>query len=346
MLAATLPAKTDVYDPAGDAMTAIDQWELMEFSDRVIADLAAGAHTATVVVGVRLGLYRTMADAGPATPAELAAAASCDERYMIEWLAAQAAAGYCEYDPDTGRFSLSDAQEACLADESGAAYLASGTMLVSAMVYGDPWADHHLREAQQVIRWIATLDGVAQRLADGARVADVCCRHGASTIALARAYPRSTFVGFDPHQPSVDTARKAAVEAGVGDRVSFEVAGAQDFPGAGFDLVCMLDALHDLGDPVGAAAHIRAALAPSGTWLLVEPMAGETLEDNLNDVGRLYYSMSTLVCIPTARAKPGGWALGAQASEAQLHGVCRRAGLTHFRRATETQLHRVFEVRP
>jgi SAM-dependent methyltransferase len=352
-------------------MTAIDEWDLSEFTDRVIADLAAATHAATVLIGVRLGLYRTMADAGPATPAEIAAAAGCDERYMIEWLHAQAAAGYCEYDPDTGRFALSDAQQACLAEESSPAFLAAGLLIVSALFKSDTrlaetirtgggfaWAEHHddlfagfgrlfgSSYRANLDCWIDSLDGVAARLAAGATVADVGCGRGASAILLAGAYPAATIVGFDPHRPSVEAARKAAVDAGVGDRVSFEVASAQDFPGSRYGLVCVLDALHDMGDPVGAAAHIRSALAPDGTWLLVEPMAGETVADNLNDVGRLYYSASTLVCTPAARAQSGGWALGAQASETQLRGMCRRAGFTRFRRATETRLHRVFDIRP
>jgi len=352
-------------------MTAIDEWDLSEFTDRVIADLATATHAATVVIGLRLGLYRTMADAGPATPAELAAAAGCDERYMIEWLNAQAAAGYCEHDPDTGRFSLSDAQEACLADEASPAFLAAGLLIVSALFKNDArlaetirtgrgfaWADHHsdlfagfgrlhgTSYRANLDCWIGSLDGMAARLAAGAFVADVGCGRGASTILLAGAYPAATIIGFDPHRPSIEAARKAAVDAGVGDRVTFEVASAQDFPGSGYDLVCVLDALHDMGDPVGAATHIHSALDPAGTWLLVEPMAGETVADNLTDIGRLYYSASTLVCTPAARAQPGGWALGAQASEAQLRGMCRRAGFTRFRRATETRMHRVFDVRP
>ncbi len=363
MFRRTLPAKTA-------DMTAIDEWELSEFTDRVIADLATTMHAATVVVGLRLGLYAAMAEAGPATPAELAAAAGCDERYMMEWLGAQAAAGYCEYDDETGRFALSEAQEACLADERNP--LAAGQLIVSGLFKnsdrlaeavrtgcGVPWAEQHhdlfagfarfsraSYRAHLVDAWIPALAGVRARLGAGVMVADVGCGHGASTILLAQAYPKSTIVGFDPHRPSVEAARKAAVEAGVGDRVTFEVASAQDFPGAGYQLVCTLDALHDMGDPVGAATHIRSTLAGDGTWLLVEPMAGETVADNLTDVGRLYYAASTLVCTPSARSQPGGWALGAQASEAQLCGMCRRAGLTQFRRAAETRLHRVFDVKP
>lgn len=355
-----------------ERMTVIDQWELSEFTDRVLADLAVGLHAVTVVIGVRLGLYRTLAEEGPATPAEVAAAAGCDERYVIEWLAAQAAAGYCEYDQDIGRFWLSEAQTACLANSAGPAFLAAGPLMVGALFKNEgrlaevirtgaglAMAEQHhdlftglagfFRSSYRsdlVTCWIPALDGMRTRLEAGARVADVGCGHGASTILLAQSYPNSSIVGFDPHRPSVRAARKAAVDAGVGDRVSFEVASAQDFPGAGYDLVCVLDALHDMGDPAGAATHIRAALAADGGWLLVEPMAGESIADNLNDVGRLYYAASTLVSTPSARAQPGGWALGAQASEAQLRGMCRRAGFTSFRRCAETRLHRVYDVRP
>jgi hypothetical protein len=340
-------------------MSMVDQWELAEFTDRVLGDLSAAMHAATVVIGLRLGLYRTMAEAGPATPAEVAAAAGCDERYVIEWLATQAAAGYCEYDDETGRFSLSEVQQACLEE------LAAGQLIVGALFKNEArlagvirtgggfgWAEQHrdlplgfARFNSLVDAWIPALDGVAAGLTAGASVADVGCGHGTSTIRLAMAFPASKFIGFDPHRPSIEAARKAAVDAGVSDRVSFEVASAADFPGRGYDLVCMLDALHSLGDPVGAAAHIRSALGAGGTWLLVEPMAGESLADNIGEVGRLYYAMSTLVCLPSARAQPGGWALGAQASEGQLRGLCRRAGFTSFRRAAESRLHRVFEVR-
>jgi SAM-dependent methyltransferase len=375
MLRWTLPAKTaDMSELASESVIpgGIDQWELSEFTDRMIADLATTMHAATVVVGLRLGLYAAMAEAGPATPAVLAAAAGCDERYMMEWLAAQAAAGYCEYDDETGRFALSEAQEACLADESSPAFLAAGQLIVSGLLKnedrltealrsgcGVAWADQHHDLAAGFARfsrasyrshlvdsWVPALEGVAGRLAAGGLVADVGCGHGGSTTLLASAFPAATIVGFDPHRPSVEAARKAAVDAGAGDRVAFEVASAQDFPGSGYQLVCTFDALHDMGDPVGAATHIRSTLADDGTWLLVEPMAGETVADNLTDVGRLFYSASTLVCTPSARSQPGGWALGAQASEAQLRGLCRRAGLTRFRRAAETRLHRVYDVKP
>ncbi|HEU5471555.1 MAG TPA: class I SAM-dependent methyltransferase [Actinophytocola sp.] len=353
-------------------MTTTDLGDRSAFTDRVIADLATAAHAATVVLGDRLGLYRALADAGPATPAEVAASADCDERYVIEWLNAQAAAGYCGYDEETGRYWLTEEQAACLADEDGPEFLAAGMMVAGALFKiegrladavrtgrGFSWADHHhdlfaglerftrpSYQAHLVEHWIPALDGMSARLATGARVADVGCGRGAATILLASAFPAATVVGFDLHGPSLGYARKTAVEAGVADRVRFEVAGAQDFPGAGYDLVCMLDALHDMADPVGAAARIRAALSPDGVWLLVEPVAGETVAANLTEAGRLYYSLSTLVCTPAARAQPGGWALGAAASEAQLRGLCARAGFSRFRSIAANRLHRVFEVRP
>ncbi|HET9142036.1 class I SAM-dependent methyltransferase [Actinophytocola sp.] len=352
-------------------MNSADHGEWRSFPDRVIADLATAAHAATVVIGDRLGLYRALAETGPATPAEVAASAECDERYVIEWLHAQAAAGYCGYDEATERFFLSPEQAACLADEGGPRFLAPGMMIAAALFRaeerlagaiqdgsGVPWADQDddlfdgigrfFRSSYQtnlVADWVPGLPGVPARLAAGGRVADVGCGRGAAAILLAQAYPAASVVGFDPHRPSVEAARKAAVDAGVGERVSFEEASAQDFPGTGYDLVCTLNALHAMGDPLGGAGRIRAAIGPDGTWLLVEPMAGECLLDNFNDVGRLFYSASTLVATPSARAQPGGWALGAQATEAQLRGLCDRAGFTRFRRSAQTRLHRVYEVR-
>ena len=353
-------------------MTTIDENELHEFAGRFIADLGAASHAATVVLGDRLGLYKALASAGPATPAELAAAADCDERYIIEWLNAQAASGYCQYEPGTGRYWLSPVQAACLADDMGPAFLAAGMTLAAAMFKdedllasayrsgsGVGWGEHHADmfagverffrpgyQASLIGSWIPALDGVPGRLQAGIDVADVGCGHGASTLLLAQAFPASRFTGFDAHPPSVEAARKAASAAGLGDRVSFEVASAQDFPGSGYGLACIFDALHDMGDPVGAASHIRSALAEDGTWLLVEPMAGESLADNLNPLGRVFYSASALVCTPCARSQPGGWALGNQASEAQLQEICARGGFTRFRRAAETPVNRVFEVCP
>jgi SAM-dependent methyltransferase len=311
-----------------------------------------------------------MAEIGPATAAELAGAAGCDERYVVEWLNAQAASGYCDY--ADGRYRLNPVQAFCLADEASPAFLTAGMLMANAVHHdvdasveamrtgaGVAWGAHHPNlytgverffrpgyQANLVGSWIPALDGVPAKLADGASVADVGCGHGASTIVLAQAFPAARIVGFDAHPASIDAARKTAIDAGVTDRVRFEVATAQAFPGHGYDLVCVFDALHDMGDPVGAAAHIRAALDDDGTWLLVEPAAGETVEDNLAGLGRLFYSASTLLCTQSAKEQPGGYALGAQASTAQLRAVCEQGGFTRFRLAATTPVNRIIEVRP
>ncbi len=350
----------------------LDQSALGEFVHRFIVDLGAAHHAVTVVVGDRLGLYRAVADAGPATAREIAAAAGCDERYTQEWLNAQAASGYCEYDQHSGEYSLTPAQRACLADEDSPIFLTAGMFLAAALFKdeerlaeairtgaGVGWGEHHHDlytgverffrpgyAANLVSSWIPALDGVQAKLVDGVTVADVGCGHGASTILLAQAYPNSTIVGFDNHAPSIDAARVAASKAGVADQVRFEVASAQDYPGKDYALVCIFDALHDMGDPVGAARHIKSSLADDGTWLLVEPLAGDSVAANLNPIGRLFYSASTLICTPSARSQPGGWALGAQASDEQLQSIAKQAGFSRFRRAVDAPVNRVIEIRP
>jgi len=350
---------------------AIDESELEQLIGRFVTDFGAAMHAATVVIGDKLGLYKALADTGPVTGADLARATGYDVRLVEEWLNAQFVSGYCEYDPSDGTFRLTDEQAAVLADDSTPAFLA-GAMTIAAAVYKDEenirnafvtgtglgWHEHchdlfHGTErlfkpgylGNLVSAWIPALDGIEAKLQDGAKVADIGCGHGSSTILLAQQYPYSEIVGFDYHEGSIETARKRAAEAGVTDRVRFEVASAQDFPGTGYDLVCIFDALHDMGDPVGAARHIRDSLAEDGTWLLVEPMAIEGLEHNVNPVSRIFYAGAVGICTPAAEAQPGGFALGNQVSDEQWRSLLSKAGYGRFRRATETPFNRVFEVR-
>lgn len=344
-----------------------------EFVGQVASDAAAVFHAATVVLGDKLGLYKELAEGGPATAAELAARTGCDERYLGEWLNAQVASGYCAHDPASGRYRLFPAQATVLADETSPAFAAGMVALAAAVLKdeerigraafrtgaGVGWHEHHHDlfsgterlfkpgyVANLVSSWIPALEGVEGKLRAGATVADVGCGYGASTIVMAQAYPNSTFVGFDYHEESIAAAGRRAAEAGVSDRVRFEEAAGDTFPGAGYDLVCAFDALHDMGDPVGAASHIRRALAPDGTLLIVEPMAGETLADNANLVGRLFYSAGLFVCVPNAKSQGGYQQLGPQVPESTWRRLLGEAGFTRFRRATETPFNRVFEARP
>jgi SAM-dependent methyltransferase len=277
-----------------------------------------------------------------------------------------------KYDPAAQRFSMTPEQAACLADPSSPAFMAGGFQITAALFHdmdrlerafttgeGVGWDEHHhdlycgterfFRPGyvQNLVEaWIPALDGVEAKLLSGGRVADVGCGHGASTILLAQAFPQSAIVGFDYHEPSIAAAREAAEAAGVSGRVHFEVAAAASYPGEGYDLVCMFDCLHDMGDPVGAARHVRSTLAPDGTWMIVEPMAGDRVEDNLNPVGRAYYAFSTLLCTPASLSQEVGLALGAQAGEARIRDVVERGGFTRFRRVAETPFNLVFEARP
>lgn len=349
-----------------------DPVRLDSFLGKMVGDMGAAASASLVILGDRLGLYRALAEAGPSTSAELAARTGTHERNVREWLAAQAAAGYVDYDTEAERFFLSPEQQMVFADEGGPAFMAGGFELLSSMFMdnekiadafrhgkGMGWHEHHNclfsgterffrpgYAANLVTSWIPALDGVDARLQAGITVADVGCGHGASTLVMAHAYPSSRFVGFDYHGPSIDRARSAAEAAGLSDRVRFETASAQDFPGEGYGLVCIFDALHDMGDPVGAARHIRNQMSPDGTWMLVEPFAHDEMTDNLNPVGRLFYSASTMICTPASMSQDVGLGLGAQAGEARLKRVCDEAGFTRFRRATETPFNLVFEVRP
>jgi len=350
---------------------AIDEAKLEQLVGKFVTDFGAAMHGATVVIGDKLGLYKVLADKGPLTGAALAERTGYDVRLVEEWLKAQFVSGYCEYDPSDGTFRLTDEQAALLADESTPAFLA-GAMTIAAAVYKDEenirnafvtgrgfgWHEHdhdlfHGTErlfkpgylGNLVSAWIPALDGVEAKLQAGARVADIGCGHGSSTILLAQQYPNSEIVGFDYHEGSIETARKRAAEAGVADHVRFEVASAQDFPGTGYDLVCIFDALHDMGDPIGGARHIRDALAEDGTWLLVEPMAVDGLENNVNPVSRIFYAGSLAICTPAAEAQAGGYALGNQVSDDRWQELLGEVGYSRFRRATETPFNRVFEVR-
>jgi SAM-dependent methyltransferase len=350
----------------------LDSDKLMQFVFRAVDEVGATLNTALVVMGDKLGLYRAMAGAGPLTPAELAERTSTSERYVREWLNAQAAGGYVEYEADSGRYVLPPEQAAALTDEESPAFLPGFFQIALGSVHDSPriaeavrtgvgvgWHDHvhDVHEgcerffrpgynANLVTAWLPALDGVVEKLERGARVADVGCGHGASTIVMAKAFPSSTFVGTDYHEGSIATARERATEAGVDSRVRFETDPASSYAGDGYDLVTMFDCLHDMGDPVGAARHVRQSLAPDGTWMIVEPFAGDRVEENLTPVGRAYYSFSTLLCTPASLSQEVGLALGAQAGEARIRDVVERGGFTRFRRVAETPFNLVFEARP
>jgi SAM-dependent methyltransferase len=347
----------------------MDEAKMMEFVGNAVGDVGAVLGGAMVVIGDKLGLYRAMTGVDPLTPAELAMRTGTVERYVREWLSAQAARGYVTYDGD-GRFSLPDEHAIPLTDETSSACVIGAFEIALGSVYatdtiterfrsgaGFPWGDHDehvLGGCERFFRpgylnnlastWIPALDGVESKLSTGARIADVGCGHGASTLLLAEAYPASTVVGFDAHDGSIAAARKRAADAGLADRVRFEVASATTFDGH-FDLVCFFDCLHDMGDPVGACAHVRKSLAPGGTLMLIEPFANDDLTDNLNPVGAAYYAFSTLLCTPSSLSQEVGTALGAQAGEARLREIVTSAGFTTLRRVAETPFNIVLEVR-
>jgi SAM-dependent methyltransferase len=350
----------------------VDTEKLTDFVFLAVGEVGASLNTALVVLGDKLGLYRAMAGAAPLTSSELAERTGTTERYIREWLNAQAAGGYVEYDPDTGRYVLPVEHAVALTDESSPAYLpgffqiALGSIIDSPRIAdaartggGIGWDDHvaDVHEgcerffrpgynAHLVGEWLPALDGVVDRLRRGATVADVGCGHGASTILMAEAFPASSFVGCDYHEGSIATARRQAHAAGVGDRVRFEVAPARSFPGSGYDLVTMFDCLHDMGDPYGAARHVRESLAADGTWMIVEPAAGDRVEENLTPVGRAYYGFSTLLCTPCSLSQEVGLALGAQAGGARIREIATGAGFNRFARVAETPLNDVYEARP
>jgi 2-polyprenyl-3-methyl-5-hydroxy-6-metoxy-1,4-benzoquinol methylase len=351
---------------------AINPDKLNEFLGRAVVDFGATFNAALIRIGDKLGLYKALAEGGPQTPGELAKRTATAERYVREWLSAQAAGGYVTYDPGAGEFHLSEEQAFAMADENSPAFLPGAFQLALAAVKAEEllterfktgqglgWHEHHHElfvgterffrpgyAANLVAAWIPSLDGVDERLKSGGRVADVGCGLGASTILMAKSYPKSEFVGFDYHEKSIESARQRAKEAGVNGRIRFEVAKAKDYPGKDYDFVTFFDCLHDMGDPAGASAHVRGSLRKDGTWMIVEPNAGDKLEDNLHPIGRAFYGASTMLCTPASLDQEVGLALGAQAGEKRLREVVTSGGFTRFRRATQTPFNLIFEARP
>ena len=354
------------------AAAEIDMNKLEAFMGQVVTDMGAVISAPLMVIGEKLGLYKAMAGAGALTSVEVAERAGVAERSVREWLRNQAAGGYLTYDAESDRYTLPDEHAMALADEESPVYVLGAFELIESL-YADEdqitesfrtgdgmgWHEHDDRlfrgterffrpgyKAHLVAEWIPALDGVSEKLERGAVVADVGCGHGASTILMAQAFPNSTFVGFDYHYGSIEQARLRAAAAGVAKNTTFETVAAKDFPGGDYDLVCMFDCLHDMGDPVGAAKHVREALADDGTWMIVEPFASDRIEDNLTPVGRVFYGASTMLCTPASLSQEVGLALGAQAGEAQLTDVIKQGGFTNVRRASETPFNLVLEARP
>jgi 2-polyprenyl-3-methyl-5-hydroxy-6-metoxy-1,4-benzoquinol methylase len=351
---------------------AIDQDKLHEFLVKAIVDFGATFNAALIRIGDKLGLYKALAAGGEQTSTELAKKTGTAERYVREWLSAQAAGGYVTYDPGAGKFHLSEEQAFAMADESSPVFLPGAFQVALAAVKAEEllterfktgkglgWHEHHHElfegterffrpgyAANLVVTWIPSLEGVDQKLKSGGRVADIGCGLGASTILMAKSYPKSEFVGFDYHDKSIESAKQRAKDAGVSDRIRFEVAKAKDYPGKDYDFVTFFDCLHDMGDPAGASAHVRSTLKKDGTWMIVEPNAGDKLEDNLNPIGRAFYGASTLLCTPASLDQEVGLALGAQAGEKRLREVVTSGGFTRFRRATQTPFNLIFEARP
>jgi SAM-dependent methyltransferase len=349
-----------------------DEAKMHDFVMKMLGDVGAAISGALLILGDRLGLYRALAENGSQTPAELAERTGTSERYVREWLANQAASGYVEFDPATQKFTLPREHVPALADEHSPVLMCGLYQIVQTLYVDEPkiaeafrtgsgvgWHEHDHRlfsaterffrpgyNANIVAQWLPALDGVVEKLQNGAKVADIGCGLGTSTILMARAFPTSTFYGFDYHEESVEAARRAAEAAGLSDRVRFAVAPAKNVPGHGYDLICAFDCIHDMGDPVGALAHVREVLAPDGTFMMVEPFAHDKLEENLNPVGRIFYGASTILCTPASLSQEVGAALGAQSGEARMRDVAREAGMTRFRRAAETPFNLVYELRP
>jgi SAM-dependent methyltransferase len=351
--------------------TPVDETKLNEFMGKALGDMGAAMNAALVLLGDELGLYKAMAGAGPMTPDELAAKTGTYPRYVREWLSAQAAGGYVAYDAETRTFTLPPEQALALATEGSPAFIPGAFQVIRSVMLDEPlvrdafksgngvgWHEHSPElfkgterffrpsyNAHLINEWIPALDGVEAKLRRGARVADVGCGHGASTILMAQAYPESRFFGFDYHAPSIEIAQMTAEMSGVADRCTFEVAPSKSYPGGDYDLVTFFDCLHDMGDPIGAAAHVRETLAAEGTWMIVEPFAHDRLENNLNPVGRVFYAASTMICTPASRSQEVGMALGAQAGEGMLREVATKGGFSRFGRAAETPFNIILEAR-
>ncbi len=352
-------------------MKTADPEKLNAFLGKLVGDLGACTGAALILLGDRLGIYKAMADGKAVTPEELAEKTKLNARYLREWLSAQAAAGYVDYSSKSKKFKLNPEQAAAFADEGGPAFFAGAFDLAQSMWLDEPkvaeafktgkgvgWHEHShclFRGTERFFRpgynahlvssWIPALKGVEDKLKKGATVADVGCGHGASTILMALAYPKSKFFGYDYHGPSIARAKELAKDAGVAKRVTFSQASAKDYPALNYDLVAFFDCLHDMGDPVGAGKHVNATLAKDGAWMIVEPFAHDDLKDNLNPVGRVYYAASTMICTPASMSQEVGLGLGAQAGEARLKKVAKDAGFSKFRRAAETPFNLVFEAR-
>ncbi|HWN10771.1 MAG TPA: class I SAM-dependent methyltransferase [Pyrinomonadaceae bacterium] len=348
----------------------INEDKMNAFLGKVVGDFGASLSSSLAYLGQKLGLYQALASSGPATPAELAANTSTTERYVREWLINQAASGYIDYDPPSGRYSLNAEQAVALTDENSPFYVGGGFYVIKAMTHavgriedgfrnggGMLWGEHDPDlfvgverffrpgyAAHLIASWIPSLTGIEERLKAGGKVADIGCGHGSSTIIMAQAYPNSRFWGFDNHEKSIETARQRAEAAGVADRVTFEVANASEVPDKQFDMVAFFDCLHDMGDPLGASKRAAEVLAPGGSALIVEPMAGNTVEENFNIIGRTFSGASTLCCTSNSLALDGP-ALGAVAPESAIREVVLAGGFKEFRRATETPFNRVFEAR-
>ncbi|ELZ29875.1 methyltransferase type 12 [Halogeometricum pallidum JCM 14848] len=349
----------------------IDEQKLNELVETSLTDLGATVHAALAIIGDELGLYAALDEAGALTSAELAQETDTAERYVREWLRSQAAGGYITYNPETDSYELSPEQAYVLANEESPVFMPGAFQLVASAAQIEPelreafrtgegigWHEHdedvfHGTErffgpsyGAFLLDWVEALDGVDEKLQAGGRIADVGCGHGAPTIRMAEAYPNSTVVGIDYHEDSIDVARERAEAAGIADRVDFEVATASEYDGTDYDLVTMFNCFHDMGDPVGVAAHIRETLAADGAWMIVEPYAEDRVEDNLTPFGRLAYSISTVACTPNSLSQDVGYGLGAQAGEKQTRDVVTESGFTRFRRAAETPTSLVFEARP